>query len=228
MWPGFSGRATASLAALPCTRFPGNAASRSTKNWTWSWRKPCCAGDLRQRGWWGMRPPRIIAEVGCNHQGRLDIAREMVRAAALFAGVDGVKFQKRNPRECLTPAQYRAPHPVPANAFGPTYGLHRERLELPLAAHRELQALCRELGITYSASVWDMTSAREIMSLDPPMMKVPSACNTRTDLLQLLCDEFGGELHISLGMTTRREEEAIVALLAARGRLRDTVLYACV
>ncbi|HLT58553.1 MAG TPA: N-acetylneuraminate synthase family protein [Limnochordales bacterium] len=175
-----------------------------------------------------MRPPRIIAEVGCNHQGRLDIAREMVRAAALFAGVDGVKFQKRNPRECLTPAQYRAPHPVPANAFGPTYGLHRERLELPLAAHRELQALCRELGITYSASVWDMTSAREIMSLDPPMMKVPSACNTRTDLLQLLCDEFGGELHISLGMTTRREEEAIVALLAAGGRLRDTVLYACV
>lgn len=175
-----------------------------------------------------MEPPRIVAEVGCNHRGELATAREMVRVAAVFAGVDVVKFQKRNPRESLTPEQYGAPHPVPQHAYGPTYGQHRERLELPLSAHRELKALCERLGAAYSASVWDMTSAREIISLDPPMIKVPSACNTRADLLRLLCDEFGGEIHISLGMTTRREEEAIVALVAERGRLADTVLYACV
>jgi len=183
----------------------------------WSW-----------RGWAAVQAPRIIAEIGCNHRGELATAREMVRVAAIFAGVDAVKFQKRNPRECLTPEQYNAPHPVPAHAYGPTYGLHRERLELPLAAHRELKELCETLGVAYSASVWDMTSAREIMSLAPPMIKVPSACNTHADLLKLLCDEFGGEIHVSLGMTTRKEEEAIVGLLAARRRLADAVLYACV
>jgi len=174
-----------------------------------------------------MEPPRIVAEVGCNHRGELAVAREMVRVAA-YAGVDVVKFQKRHPRECLTEEQYNAPHPVPEHAYGPTYGLHRERLELPIAAHRELKALCRQLGVVYAASVWDMTSAREIMSLEPPFIKVPSACNTEQQLLALLCDEFGGEIHVSLGMTTRREEEDIVAFLARKGRLRDAVLYACV
>jgi len=175
-----------------------------------------------------MRPPRIVAEVGCNHRGEIATAREMVRVAVVFAGVDVVKFQKRCPRECLTPEQYHAPHPVPAHAYGPTYGQHRERLELPLSAHVELKELCEELGAVYSASVWDMTSARQIMSLRPAIIKVPSACNTHAELLRLLCDEFGGEIHISLGMTTRSEEEAIVELVRSRGRLADTVLYACV
>src|SRR5690606_20529940 len=181
----------------------------------WSW-----------RGWAAVQAPRIIAEIGCNHRGELATAREMVRVAAILAGVDAVKFQKRNPRECLTPEQYNAPHPVPAHAYGPTYGLHRERLELPLAAHRELKELCETLGVAYSASVWDMTGAREIMSLAPAMIKVSSACNPHADVLKDSCDEFGGEIDVSLCITIRPEEEAIVGLLAARRRLADAVLYA--
>lgn len=175
-----------------------------------------------------MERPLIVAEIGCNHRGELATAEEMVRVAARVCGVDVVKFQKRTPRECLTPEQYNAPHPVPANAYGPTYGAHREALEFTIDQHRRLKDLCEEWGVVYSSSVWDLTSAREIASLQPAMIKVPSACNTHFELLGWLCDEFGGDIHVSLGMTSRSEEERIVEFLRRRGRLRDTVLYACV
>lgn len=175
-----------------------------------------------------MKRPRVIAEIGCNHRGEPETAREMVLVAAHVCGVDVVKFQKRNPKECLTPEQYAAPHPVPHNAYGETYGAHREALEFDLEEHRRLKELCETCGVVYSTSVWDMTSAREIASLEPVMIKVPSACNTHFEMLGYLCDEYGGELHVSLGMTTRLEEERIVEFLRARDRLKDTVLYACV
>jgi len=175
-----------------------------------------------------MERPLVVAEIGCNHRGDLATAEEMVRVAARVCGVDVVKFQKRTPRECLTPEQYNAPHPVPANAYGPTYGAHREALEFTVDQHRRLKALCEEWGVVYSSSVWDLTSAREIAGLQPAMIKVPSACNTHFQLLGWLCDQFGGQLHVSLGMTSRWEEERIVEFLRRRGRLRDTVLYACV
>lgn len=175
-----------------------------------------------------MKAPFVIAEIGCNHRGEPETAREMVRVAAHVCGVDAVKFQKRNPRECLTPEQYNAPHPVPQNSYGATYGEHREALEFDIEEHRRLKALCEECGVIYSTSVWDMTSAREVVGLEPVMIKVPSACNTHFEMLGYLCDEFGGELHVSLGMTTRREEEAILDFIERRDRLADTVLYACV
>jgi len=175
-----------------------------------------------------MKPPIVIAEIGCNHRGELATAMDMVRVAARVCGVDVVKFQKRNPRECLTEEQYNAPHPVPANAYGATYGEHREALEFTIENHRALKLLCEEWGVIYSSSVWDMTSARQIVSLEPQLIKVPSACNTHFEMLAYLCGEFGGELHVSLGMTMRREEEAIVDFIRRRGRAKDTVLYACV
>lgn len=175
-----------------------------------------------------MKRPFVVAEIGCNHRGELNTAEEMIRIAASVCRVDAVKFQKRNPRELLTPEQYNAPHPVPANSYGPTYGAHREALEFTIGQHRRLKQVCEQWGVLYSTSVWDMTSARQIAALHPPFIKVPSAANTHFDMLRFLCDEYGGDLHISLGMTTREEEERIVETLAGRTRLRDTVLYACV
>jgi len=175
-----------------------------------------------------VKAPTVIAEIGCNHRGEFATAQEMVRVAAGVCGVDVIKFQKRNPKECLTPEQYAAPHPVPANAYGATYGEHREALEFTIEQHKALKILCEEWGVEYSSSVWDMTSAREIASLSPKFIKVPSACNTHFEMLAYLCDAYGGDLHISLGMTTRREEEEIVAFIERRGRIKDTVLYACV
>ena len=174
-----------------------------------------------------MRRSHVVAEIGCNHRGDLTTALEMIRIAA-ECKVDVVKFQKRNPVECLTPEQYAAPHPVPEHSYGATYGEHREALELRLDQHRLLKACCEENGVVYSSSVWDVTSAREIASLNPEIIKVPSACNTHFGILAYLCDEYGGEIHISLGMTTRQEEERIIEVVHRRNRLKDTVLYACV
>lgn len=175
-----------------------------------------------------MEAPFMVAEVGCNHRGELATAEEMVRVAASFCGIDVVKFQKRNPRESLTREQYAAPHPVPRNAYGATYGEHREALELGIGEHRRLKELCEELGVVYSSSVWDVTSAQQIAALEPVMIKVPSACNTNFAVLGWLCEKFGGDIHISLGMTTRQEEERIVTFLQRNGRAHNVVLYACV
>ncbi len=171
--------------------------------------------------------PKIIAEIGCNHKGDMETARKMISVAAMFAGADYAKFQKRNPRELLTPEQYAAPHPNPVNAFGDTYGSHREYLEFDLDQHRQLMSWCAEFGIGYSTSVWDLTSAREISMLAPDFIKIPSACNTHFDMLGVLCENFGGEIHISLGMTTREEEKRIVDFFRERSRAEDLVLYSC-
>jgi N-acetylneuraminate synthase len=90
-----------------------------------------------------------------------------------------------------------------------------------------LKQLCSAFGVTYSCSVWDVVSAREIISLDPKMIKVPSAQNLNWNLLQILTREFGDEIHIPLGMTSRNEEVLIVDFLVKSGRIGDVVLYAC-
>ena len=183
------------------------------------------AGKNRDNG--PMEPPKVVAEIGCNHKGDLGIAKEMIEIAATFAKCDYVKFQKRSNRELLSPEEYDAPHPVPANSYGDSYGAHRERLEFDLAQHEELQRCCAEFGIGYASSVWDLTSVREIASLKPAFIKVPSACNLHFPMLELLAKECQGDLHISLGMTTRQEAERIVALLEQLGAAGRTVLYAC-
>jgi sialic acid synthase len=169
----------------------------------------------------------VVAEVGCNHMGDLAIAKKIVDVASSFCEVRHVKFQKRNPKVLLSHDQYGAPHPVPENAFGPTYGAHREYLEFDLDQHRELKAYCDSRDVIYSCSVWDMPSLHDIMSLKPLLIKVPSATNTNTELLETLGRKFPGQIHLSLGMTTRAEEAAIIGLFRKAGRARDLMLYAC-
>ena len=171
--------------------------------------------------------PMIVAEIGCNHMGQFPLAEEMIRTAASFCKADFAKFQKRNAKELLSPTQYCAPHPNPQHAYGATYGEHREALEFSIAVHRDLQQLCRDVGIGYACSVWDLTSAREIASLEPTYIKIPSASNLHWPMLDFLTKEYTGEVHISLGMTRRSEEDQLGEFLAVRGRLKDVVLYAC-
>ncbi len=174
-----------------------------------------------------MNNPEIIAEIGCNHKGDMQIAREMIVTAAMYCKANIVKFQKRCNRELLTPEEYNAPHPNPYNAYGATYGAHREFLEFNLDQHRQLKKWCEEAGVEYSTSVWDITSAREIACIGPRIIKVPSACNLNKELLSFLCEYFPGQIHVSLGMTTRDEEEQIVSFFEQKKRNRDLVIYAC-
>jgi N-acetylneuraminate synthase len=170
---------------------------------------------------------KIIAEIGCNHKGDMEIAHEMIKTAAQFCQVDIVKFQKRHSKDLLTPEEYNMPHPVPDNSYGETYGEHREFLELDLEQHKQLKKWCEEFGVVYSSSVWDMTSAKEIASLNPELIKIPSACNLKFDMLDYLCKEYEGEIHISFGMTTKAEEEQIVRFFEERDRAEDLVVYNC-
>lgn len=174
-----------------------------------------------------MSYPKVIAEIGCNHKGEMSIAKQLIETAATYCKADVVKFQKRCPKELLTPEEYNAPHPHPENSYGATYGEHREFLELSLDQHKQLKDWCDEYKIEYSTSVWDMTSAKEITSLNPSLIKIPSACNLNKPMLQYLCDNFGGEIHLSFGMTTRDEEEQIIRFFEDNKRNKDLVIYDC-
>ncbi len=173
------------------------------------------------------KKPFVIAEAGCNHMGRMEIAKDLIETAAHFCRADAIKFQKRCPKELLTPEQYNAPHPNPVNSYGKTYGEHREFLEFDADQHAQLKKWCEEAGILYATSVWDLTSAREIAALHPVFIKIPSACNTHTAMLEWLCDHYEGEIQLSFGMTTHEEEEMIVRLFEKKGRAGDLVLFNC-
>lgn len=174
-----------------------------------------------------VKNPKIIAEIGCNHKGSMEVAKEMIIAAASYCKVDVVKFQKRTIKELLSEQQYNAPHPNPENSYGNTYGEHREFLEFSLEQHRQLKLWCEEFGVVYSTSVWDLTSAKEIVTINPSLIKIPSACNLNRDLLLFLCRNFNGEIHLSFGMTTKEEEEKIVALFEKEGRSNSLIIYSC-
>ncbi len=173
------------------------------------------------------KKPYIIAEIGCNHKGDIEIAKQLIKTAKEFCGADAAKFQKRTTRELLSEAEYSAPHPNPDNSYGSTYGEHRDFLEFSPDQHKELKNFCEKLGIDYSTSVWDITSTKEIIALNPKFIKVPSGCNLNKNILTLLCDSYSGEIHISLGMTDLAEITKIYNYVKEKGRLKDTVFYSC-
>ena len=172
------------------------------------------------------KKPKVISEIGCNHKGELDIAFELIKLSK-DCGADVAKFQKRNPKELLTEEQYNAPHPNPTNSYGETYGAHREFLEFSLDQHKELQEYCKIININYSTSVWDTTSANEISQIEPNLIKVPSACNNHFEMLEILRDNFRGDVHISLGMTTKEEEKDIIEFFNNKNSLDRVVIYSC-
>eukprot|EP00420_Gonyaulax_spinifera_P026872 CAMPEP_0197890512 /NCGR_PEP_ID=MMETSP1439-20131203/26963_1 /TAXON_ID=66791 /ORGANISM="Gonyaulax spinifera, Strain CCMP409" /LENGTH=324 /DNA_ID=CAMNT_0043510557 /DNA_START=73 /DNA_END=1047 /DNA_ORIENTATION=- len=174
------------------------------------------------------KEPKVIAEIGCNHKGEMDTAKQLLTLAKQNGATVG-KFQKRTPKELLTPEQYNAPHPNPHNSYGATYGEHREFLELSVDDHKVLQAHCKEIGLEYSCSVWDTTAAKDIVSLNPILIKVGSPSNTHWEMQQVLRDEYTGEVHISTGMTTKDEVEKIVQFWEeGKGDAKNrVVLYNC-
>ena len=173
------------------------------------------------------KKPKIIAEIGCNHMGQMSIAKELIDLAK-EAGVGFVKFQKRNNMELLTEEQYNTPHPVLSNSYGDTYGAHREFLEFDVAQNKELKEYCDSIGIVYSTSVWDVTSAKEMITFEPEFLKVPSACNNNFEMLKVLRDEFKGQVQISIGMTTKEEVEKIISFFEQTNQAQSRLLiYSC-
>ena len=171
--------------------------------------------------------PNVIAEIGCNHMGDINIAKELIDLAK-EAGAQYVKFQKRNNRELLTDEQYNSPHPNLYNSYGDTYGAHREFLEFNVNQNKELKEYCDSIDIVYSTSVWDVTSAKEMITFEPKFLKVPSACNNNFKMLKVLRDEYGGQVQLSVGMTTKEEIEEIVSFFEQTNQAKNRLLiYSC-
>ena len=173
------------------------------------------------------KEPKVIAEIGCNHMGQFEIAKELIDLAKQ-SGAKYVKFQKRNNKELLTEEQYNTPHPVPQNSYGDTYGAHREFLEFTTQQHKMLKEYCDSINISYSTSVWDATSAKEMISFEPEFLKVPSACNNNFEMLKFLRDDYKGQVQLSIGMTTKEEVEKIVKFFEETNQSKSRLLiYSC-
>lgn len=171
-------------------------------------------------------PCYVIAEIGHNHQGSVDKARELFREAKL-AGADAVKLQKRDNRGLYTRAAYNKPYDN-ENSFGSTYGEHREFLEFGVEEYTELQRYARELGIDFFATAFDVTSADFLAELDVPAFKIASGDVKSTPLLQHVA-RFGKPVIISTGGAliddVQRAYETLMAINPQVGILQCTAGY---
>jgi sialic acid synthase len=156
-------------------------------------------------------PCFVIAEIGHNHQGSIERAMELFRAAK-DAGVDAVKLQKRDNRHLFTRALYDSPYDN-ENSFGATYGEHREALELDGAAFAELKALASELGLVFFATAFDEASADVLAGLDLPAFKIASGDLRNTPLLRHVA-ALGKPLVVSTGGAAIEDVDRAVETIA--------------
>ncbi len=146
-------------------------------------------------------PAYIIAEIGINHNGDVEIAKKMIEAA-VHAGADAVKFQKRTPEVCTPPEQQKQMRETPWGYI--TYLDYRYKVELGLDQYREIDQLCKKLGIDWLVSVWDEPSVDFMSQFETPAYKIPSASLTDKSLLKFV-RQTGKPLIISTGMSTMQE-----------------------
>ena len=170
---------------------------------------------------------QLVAEIGCNHMGQLNLAKLMIDQAKQ-SGADYVKFQKRDNKTLLSRKQYIGKHPVAHNSFGKTYGEHREYLEFSTSVHQKIFEYCEKIKIKYSCSAWDVKSAKDISKICKNYIKIPSATNLNFSVLDFLCTSYSGDIHISTGMTSENEIDSIFEFIKKKKRLKNLVLYSCV
>ncbi|MBE9543828.1 MAG: N-acetylneuraminate synthase family protein [Proteobacteria bacterium] len=144
----------------------------------------------------------VIAEIGHNHQGKLETAKEMFKVAK-ECGADAVKLQKRNNRELFTAGGYNKPYDNP-NSYGATYGEHREFLEFGGIEYKELMDYADEIGVTMFATAFDFSSADFLAKLDMPAFKIASGDLKNIPLLTHIA-EFQKPMILSTGGGTMED-----------------------
>jgi N-acetylneuraminate synthase len=154
-------------------------------------------------------PAYIIAEIGINHNGDLRTAMQMIDAA-VHAGVDAVKFQKRTPEVSTPPEQQKQMRETPWGYI--TYLEYRLKVEFNEAQYREIDRHCKERGIPWMVSVWDEPSVDFMEKFETPAYKIPSASLTDHKLLRH-ARATGRPLVISTGMSTMAQIHKAVKVL---------------
>ena len=147
----------------------------------------------------------IIAELGINHQGDINIAKKLIDMA-VFAGCDAVKFQKRTIDDVYTKEELEKPR---ESVFGATNGDLKRGLEFGLEEYKEIDKYCKERGIEWFASPWDLKSVDFLEQFDMPYWKVASALLTNDELLKRL----KGKVILSTGMSTIKQIDHAISLL---------------
>jgi len=161
----------------------------------------------------------IIAEIGINHNGDLDIAKQLIDIAKV-AGCNSVKFQKRNPDVCVPEHQKSVMRDTPWGKM--TYLDYKYRVEFGKKEYDEIDRYCKEKDIQWSASPWDLDSLDFISKYEIPYIKIPSALITNEDLL-FAAKRTGKKIIISTGMSTDREIERAIAILKLPGDSSETL-----
>jgi N-acetylneuraminate synthase len=170
-------------------------------------------------------PTYIIAEAGINHNGELETAKRLIDAAVL-AGCDAVKFQKRTPELCVPPEQRNIMRETPWGMM--TYMEYRERVEFGQKEYTEIDHYCTQRGITWFVSPWDVRSVDFMESFNPACYKVPSALITDLQLLRRL-RETDRPVILSTGMSTMEQVRSAVAEVGTRQLVltHTTSTYPC-
>ena len=170
-------------------------------------------------------PVYVIAEIGINHNGSLDLAKKLIDAAVI-AGCDAVKFQKRTPELCVPRDQWDLERDTPWGRI--TYIEYRHKVELGYHEFEEIDDYCKRKGIDWFASPWDELSFDFLESFNPVAYKIASASLTDDVLLKAI-RKTGKPVILSTGMSTMEEVEEAVGLLGKENLLiaQSTSAYPC-
>ena len=171
------------------------------------------------------QPAYIIAEIGINHNGNLDTAKEMIMAAQ-ETGADAVKFQKRTPELCVPKDQWNIMRETPWGYI--SYIDYREKVEFGLEEYKVIDAFCRELGIDWFASVWDEGAIDFMENFNPVCYKVGSASLTDIGMLKKIRST-GRPIILSTGMSTLEQIETSVNAIGIENLalMHSTSAYPC-
>ena len=170
-------------------------------------------------------PAYIVAEIGINHNGDLDLALKMIDIA-VRAGVDAVKFQKRTPELATPPEQQKQMRETPWGYI--TYLDYRRKIEFGEKEYLEIDRHCKELGIPWFASVWDEQAVDFMEKFDTPAYKIPSASMTDHKLMSY-ARKTAKPLIMSTGMSTMEQIQAAVKVIGTENLIitHCTSTYPC-
>ncbi len=166
-----------------------------------------------------MKRTYIIAEIGINHQGDINIAKRLIDIAAA-SGCDAVKFQKRNPDVCVPEEQKSKPRSWQGEDM--TYLEYKYKIEFGKEEYDEIDRYCKQQNIAWSASPWDLDSLEFLAQYDIPFIKIPSAMITNEDLM-FAAKRTGKKVIISTGMSTFAEVERAIVILKLPGDTAETL-----
>ena len=170
-----------------------------------------------------MKKTYIIAEIGINHNGDLNIAKRLIDIAAA-AGCDAVKFQKRDPDVCVPEHQKNVEKDTPWGTM--TYLEYKHKTEFGEEEYDEIDRYCKERGVRWSASPWDLGSLDFLLKYDVPFIKIPSAMLTNLELIEAAAKS-GKKVIVSTGMSTEEEIYKAICVLEPGPEMYDYAVLHC-